>query len=94
MAVNQVILQSFAAGKLQNLVSILLNMLLEDNFRKWMLRACRDVSNPVAKTKVMQYMRYMLVLGAGEDIQLNAFPTKVERQIPNVDIHTAGIFPA
>ena len=73
MAVDQVVVQVFGSGKLAHtLDEIGQSSGPVSSLRSGLFRSGRDVHHPVAVAQVVQHVRHVLVLRAGEHIHVHA----------------------
>jgi len=52
------------------------------------------MDDAVAVTQVVQHVRDVFILGAGEDVHVHALLAQVMGQLAHVDVHAAGVFAA
>ena len=94
MAVNQIIMHTFVRCEFLNARNKLRQVASQVRLWQRPLGAGRNMHHPVAISQVVQHMRYVLVLRAGEDIHADPHLTQAARQLTYVHIHSPRIFAA
>ena len=79
MAVDDVVLDAFFTGEVFDTLDKLRNVICQFLFGHRMFWSCGHVHNAIAITELVQHMRHMIILGAREDIHVNAHVAELTR---------------
>src|SRR5690349_17484741 len=91
---DDIIFNTFFGGELLYAFHKFWNIFCDLLLCSRILRAGLDVYDTIAKSKMMQNMRNMLILRTRKYIHMNAEAAKFLRQVADVYIHSAGILAA
>jgi hypothetical protein len=92
MAVDKIIMNTFSLGKLLYALHKLRDVFWQLHLRNRDFRAGWNVHNTVAKPKIMQHVRDVLILRARKHIHVDTHPAQFMRQVAHIDIHPTGVF--
>ena len=94
VAVDQVVMDALFGGKLLDALDELGQVSRQLLLGQGHLGPGGDVHHAVAVAQVVQHVRDVLVLRAGEDIHVHAAAAQVARDLADVDVHPAGVLAA
>jgi hypothetical protein len=92
MTVDQIIFQVFLIGKTAHALHEGRDVPSQSLFRLRDLRSRGYVDDPVPKAQVMKHVGDMLILGSGIYIHLDPHFPQMPGQVPDINVHSAGIF--